>query len=467
MKKKNFCVAVLSASAVLALGASFSSFAAWKTVNSEWVYTDNNGNNVTSAWRTDNGESYYLGDDGYMVRNTLLEDNGNYYYLRNGGQMAKNCWRFLENPSWQGDDKVGDASWYYFDNNGRALRTTGDSVKIADIGGKKYAFDMYGRMLTGWITAAGENISDDSDWATATYYGDAEGDGSLVTNAWVYISVKDDTNDDDEEPTYHFYFASNGKKTVSTEKTIGNVKYTFDDRGVAQDAWVHNSDKKTWKYYGDEEEPKLHTGWFQAIPDKDLNSGDHESGTSHWYYANSKGEITIPTGDNEVGITKTIDGKSYLFNSNGEMVTGLRRLTYDGSKITNIDEVDSIDIIKNMDSNTQKLVYFESNGAAKTGTTTISFDGTSYTFSFRSNGSPRGVGETGISDGYIYVNGLRLTADEDAKYGVVTYKDAQYLVNEKGTIQKNKKNIKDADDNYYCTDKSGIVTYGPEADKKS
>ena len=60
-----------------------------------------------------------------------------------------------------------------------ALRTTRDSVKIADIGGKKYAFDMYGRMLTGWITAAGENISDDSDWASATYYGDS-GDCDLV-----------------------------------------------------------------------------------------------------------------------------------------------------------------------------------------------------------------------------------------------------------------------------------------------
>ena len=150
------------------------------------------------------------------------------------------------------------------------------------------------------------------------------------------------------------------------------------------------------------------------------------------------------------------------------MVTGLRILYYEDGKYTSYSgEVDSVDTIKNMNSNTQKLVYFESSGAAKTGTTTISLDGTSYTFSFRSNGSPRGVGETGISDGYIYVNGLRLTADEDSKYGVVTYKDAQYLVNEKGTIQKNKKNIKDADDNYYCTDKSGIVTYGPEADKKS
>ena len=57
MRKKNFCLAVLSASAVLALGASFSSFAAWKSVNSEWVYTDNNGNNVTSALRTRAGRA--------------------------------------------------------------------------------------------------------------------------------------------------------------------------------------------------------------------------------------------------------------------------------------------------------------------------------------------------------------------------------------------------------------------------
>ena len=452
MRKKNFCLAVLSASAVLALGASFSSFAAWKSVNSEWVYTDNNGNNVTSAWRSDNGESYYLGSDGYMVRNTLLEDNGNYYYLRSGGQMLKNSWRFLENPSWQGDDKVGDASWYYFDNNGRALRTTGDSVKIADIGGKKYAFDMYGRMLTGWITAAGENISDDSDWATATYYGDAEGDGSLVTNAWVYISVKDDDNDDDNEPTYHFYFGSNGKKVKATDKTIGNVKYTFDDRGVAQDSWVKDS-KGAYKYYGDEDEPKLHTGWFQAVPSKDLNPEDHESGTTHWYYANSKGEIYRND-------CKTIDGKSYLFNSAGEMVTGLRILEYvDGKYSSYTGEVDSVDTVKSMNSSTEKLVYFGDNGAAKTGITTVSLDGSNYTFNFKSNGSPRGVGETAINGGYIYLNGLRLTADEDSKYGTVTYKNEEYLVNESGTIQKNKKNIKDADDTYYCTSPKGVVLH--------
>ena len=143
------------------------------------------------------------------------------------------------------------------------------------------------------------------------------------------------------------------------------------------------------------------------------------------------------------------------------MVTGLRILYYEDGKYSSYSssEVDSADTVKNMNSDTQKLVYFESNGAAKTGTTTITLDGTSYTFSFKSNGSPRGVGETGISDGYIYENGLRLTADEDTKYGVVTYKNESYVVNEKGSIQKNKKNLKDADETYYCTNSKGILLH--------
>ena len=34
-----------------------------------------------------------------------------------------------------------------------------------------------------------------------------------------------------------------------------------------------------------------------------------------------------------------------------------------------------------------------------------------------------------------------------------------YLVNTSGKIQKNKKNAKDGDDKYYCTDSKGVVTY--------
>ena len=60
---------------------------------------------------------------------------------------------------------------------------------------------------------------------------------------------------------------------------------------------------------------------------------------------------------------------------------------------------------------------------------------------------------------------LRLTADEDTKYQAVTYKDQEYLINENGTIQKNKKNIKDADDYYYCTDSKGVLRHERSTEK--
>ncbi len=63
------------------------------------------------------------------------------------------------------------------------------------------------------------------------------------------------------------------------------------------------------------------------------------------------------------------------------------------------------------------------------------------------------------------INGLRLTADEDTKYQAVTYKDQEYLINENGTIQKNKKNIKDADDYYYCTDSKGVLRHERSTEK--
>ena len=45
------------------------------------------------------------------------------------------------------------------------------------------------------------------------------------------------------------------------------------------------------------------------------------------------------------------------------------------------------------------------------------------------------------------------------RYGVVKYQGKDYLVNQTGKIQKNKKNVKDADGVYYSTDKDGIVTH--------
>ena len=150
MKRAGFSCAVLTAAALMTLGSAATAFAGeWVAEGTEWRYLENNGTYAADSWETDNGVSYYIGSDGYMLRNTLIEDNENYYYVRSSGAMLVNEWRFLENPEWQGDEWVGEGSWYYFGANGRAVRTTGDKVRIEEIGGKRYAFDQYARKMPG------------------------------------------------------------------------------------------------------------------------------------------------------------------------------------------------------------------------------------------------------------------------------------------------------------------------------
>ena len=96
MKKQTKLVAVLSTAALLAIGASMTSFAAtgWAEEDGTWVYYDRNGDKVTDKWA-----------------------------------------------------KSGN-NWYYFQANGKALKQ-GDSSSVAlkTINGKKYAFDDEGKML--------------------------------------------------------------------------------------------------------------------------------------------------------------------------------------------------------------------------------------------------------------------------------------------------------------------------------
>lgn len=460
MKKKAFRCAVLTASAVFALGFALTSYAAgWETRDGEWVYVQNNGECLKNEWKQDGTKYYYLGDDGFMLRNTLLEDNGNYYYLNSAGEMTANAWKFIQNPEWQGDSLAGEGSWYYFGNNGKAIRSDGNKAKVYDVGNKKFVFDSYGRMMTGWVTEAGEYVEEESDWANGMYYADGSSDGSIVTNAWVYTSVPDDSNEDDTEPVYHFYFGSNGKKAVSVDKTVGNKKYRFDDRGVAVYGWHH--DDAGWKYFGDSEDPSLHTGWFQAVPDSTMNSSGHDDGSTYWYYAGSTGVIASAE-------FKTIDSKTFAFNPAGELITGLKKITTDESNKKVITAVGDVDYLTDIDDITDpdtNVFLFGSDGAVKTGSQTVSVDGTNYTFEFKSSGSPRGAGANGISGNYFYRNGRRLTAEDGTKYQVVEYNNNNYLVNESGVIQKSKKNVKDSDGYYYCTGSKGILIHDPLSDK--
>ena len=79
MRKQTKLVAVVSASALLALGASLTSFAAskgtWMMVDGEWYCYDKNGDAYENTFCTSNGKDYYVGDDGQLVRSAWVEDD--------------------------------------------------------------------------------------------------------------------------------------------------------------------------------------------------------------------------------------------------------------------------------------------------------------------------------------------------------------------------------------------------------
>ena len=80
MRKQTKIAAVVSAAALLALGASITSFAAakgtWMMVDGEWYCYDANGDVYENTFCSSNGKEYYVGDDGMLVRSSWVEYDG-------------------------------------------------------------------------------------------------------------------------------------------------------------------------------------------------------------------------------------------------------------------------------------------------------------------------------------------------------------------------------------------------------
>ena len=89
MRKQTKLVAVLSAAALLAMGASMTSFAAgWQKDDAGvWHYYDSDDNQVTDEWKKDGGKWFYLNEDGDMETDAWVDDD---YYVGEDGAMLVN-----------------------------------------------------------------------------------------------------------------------------------------------------------------------------------------------------------------------------------------------------------------------------------------------------------------------------------------------------------------------------------------
>lgn len=443
MTKNNKILAILSTSALLALGTSIISFAAtngWVQSNGDWYYTNRNGEYETNVWRDNASKTYkfYLGDNGKMLTSELIEDNGNYYYVNGDGVQIRNSWVSLF------DESDNENRWYYFDNNGKAYENG-----WKEINGKRYHFTDF-KMDYSWLNEDGEMLDTDTEdiWKEATYYvGD---NGERHDNQWVSVEEFDQDEYENRDILW-VWFGSNGKKVVDSTKTINGVKYSFDEAGAMVSEWYGSAtpSEASYKYYN--EDGSMAKGrWFKAVPSEEQNSEDHDDDVERWFYANSNGTLVKDT-------IKTINGKKYIFDEYGIMHTGLV-VVDSNKKVVEVlgnkeDGMPTSDAVKSA-FRTGDLMYFDESGAMKTGKVTLELDDETYTFKFGSNGKAL----DGVKDDYLYENGILIKADKDNKYEVVTVREKEYLVNTSGKVMKSG-TYKDSDDNKWVVTKDDNGDY--------
>ena len=386
MRKQTKIAAVVSAAALLALGASMTSFAAskgtWMMVDGEWYCYDKNGDAYTNVFCSSNGKEYYVGDDGQLVRSAWVEYDGNYYFVNSAGAKITNDWR-LTTP-YDDDSADEDEYWYYL------KKTTGKPAtgKQSNINGQIYLFNNEGQMQHGWVAATDTNgakfvqLDKEDDEKSmsaagnaAVYYCGDEDDGHAKKNKWTKTWPPDNTSEEDDDKEW-FWFDKDGVLFRSGENK---------GSATASDAWKYKLDEGTLKKDTNES-----TG---VISKKKVSSKD---------YWSTKDGVML--------------SKFYLINDAMYYFGG----SDDGSMKTGSQS------IKDNTGDTYKFYFYTKDQAA------------SYKTPDGKHGLSKGAGVVGNQGNKLYWYGLPIQAD-DYKYQVATITingtDYSFIVNSNGTIQ--------------------------------
>lgn len=468
MKKHFRLTAAAFAATLFTLGFSTVSFASskgtWAMIDGEWYCYDSNGDVYENTFCASNGKDYYVGDGGSLVRSDWVDYEGSYYFVNSAGQKIVNDWRWTV-PF---DDEDGEPGWYYFQSTGKMAESKKLTIKS-----KVYFFDSDGRMLTGWVTADGTDVTNEEGYVDTenTYYCDET--GASLRAAWIKTTEpgEEDNADADE---YWYYLKTTGRVAVGKNASINGQTYLFDGSGRMLSGWVAFDGAKYFEidgrndtyalsdngleavyYCGGEDDGHMKKNkWMKLWRPEDAWEEDYDI-DQFWFWIQSDGKVYIPSDSNasqgytyELGdgrleykdsvlITqKRINSKDYFFNQDGEML------------------YDFVEIATNSNASLAEGMYYfggADDGAMKTGSQSVKDDnGDTYKFYFGTTnssaaGEKKGVGITGVKNSKLYYKGL-LIQPEDYAYQTVTIDGHTFIVNRSGTVQHGQSQYKDGSD---------------------
>ena len=524
MRKQTKLVAVLSAAALFAIGASMTSFAAtahWEQEGEDWVYLDKDGDKVTDTWKKSGSNWFYLDSDGYMAKDTIVisGSNDDKYYVDANGAKVTNTWVSVDNAD---DNECADQEdvttiWYFFGSDGKAKKA--DSGKKVFTGiphgenmDKKstFAFDEDGHMLSGW-----QDITLNSGSEYRYYFGD-ENEGWAYLG-WQYLEKPEYDNFEDVNPFEDeawFYFGTNGRAAQNATKYINGQYYTFSGSGAMNSKWVTGTPgvsentattvpgTNAHAFYTDSIGHRR-TGWLYTWAPEDKDKEYNQ----YWYYLSNKGEAfnddakdtTVMVWDATIGeyvdkangqyagataapifagvdmfgdgsvaenvAAKVIKNKTFLFDDEGRMVTGLVEITSNNG-FTENEGTDAKPkyVTRHVNRVGGKglqagIYYFNTDegsqeGAMATGKVTVSDEGDKYTYYFGKDG--KAYTNTLIKGAIYGEDGKRLEAEDGSKYELkpvarICDTDGKavkglengglVVVNSNGTVKKNASKI--------------------------
>ena len=483
MRKQMKIAAVVSAAALLAIGASFTSMAAekgtWKLEDGEWYCYDKDGDAYEDTFCLSNGKEYYVNEEGVLEGNRWVEDGDAMYYVNSAGEKITSDWR-LAVPY---EDEDADEEWFYFQSSGKRA----ENKKLV-INGKTYYFNSDGEMMTGWVAKDGENYEEASKGAIADKDIDVvycNEDGSRANKLWIktYEPGTDEDDDDvDEDDKNYYYIKSSGEAATGKQKNINGQTYFFNADGVMLTGWVAGTSSFA-EIWSDEDDVKLPTLADVVAEGKDVYfCGDEDDGhmkknkwikvwnnveygendddnDEYWFFIKKNGVVYVPAAEETITAQKyklddgsaavekrfvtsgkafeaveyKVNGEVYLFDSNGQMKNGFVKMDKDFGT----EEEPNVQTV---------MCYYggSDDGARKDGAFTVNDENGEANkcyFATKTESEKlyfNAAGVNGAKSGKLYADGVLVKANDD-KYELKTVtingKDYDFIVNKSGSIQ--------------------------------
>ena len=221
----------------------------WDEDQTRWFYFKASGKKEKNqTGKTINGRKYGFDEYGRMnagwitgatLSNTLAKDGGRqgiatysnsflYYSTPEDGARSTKGWFKVTPGYYLQRDKYEDGSdyWYYSDGNGKLTVN-----EIKTVNGKKYAFDNYGRMISGFVVLQMEANTVGSGYSSKKIVQKVDSDGTYDTgdNYTRFVKANDSTFSSGELKAYFFGGSDDGSmKTGKQTVELDSEKYTFE-----------------------------------------------------------------------------------------------------------------------------------------------------------------------------------------------------------------------------------------------